>query len=127
MKNIKKRINIFPKPLLSFLKENGTIHTFKPGQTIYYKGHLPYGLFFLVEGTINKVKEKGKISKVNAPTFIESTSFMTVSAYTETAIAVSVCTVNYLSYQGYNEIIKMNPDFPRQINQDLKKIDRVSF
>ena len=111
MSGISNKQNNFHEPLLNLLKNKASLHNFKTGQTIYYKEHLPYGLFFLIEGTVQINIKRGKISKINAPAIIGYNSFINMSEYTETAIAYSDCTVYFLSHAGYKEILSVNPTF----------------
>ena len=79
--------------------------TFKPGQIIFYKGHVPYGLYILTEGTIEINYNKKSSEKVRAVNALGVNSFIEEDCFSGTAKALSLCTVAFLSKNKYNEII----------------------
>ena len=50
---------------LAEFKSNASLHYFKPRQSIYYKGHLPYGLYFLMQGKVIIENSKNNVDKIN--------------------------------------------------------------
>lgn len=77
---------------------------FRPGQIIYYKGHIPYGIYILTEGMIeiDYTKYSEKVEAVNT---FGINSFINNSCYSGTAKAISTCTVSFLSKSQYNELV----------------------
>lgn len=73
---------------------------FKKGQVLFYRGHLPYGVFVLVSGTVQLMYENASGSKVKArlPEFVPfGLDFVTMNAeYPCTAVAESDINVLFL-------------------------------
>src|SRR5436305_1198115 len=87
------------------LTEITSPHVFKPGQVLFYEGHQPYGLFILIDGTIEIELTEKKVERINAGAILGINSFMKFSAYTGTAKAITPCKVNFLSKSTYQELV----------------------
>jgi CRP-like cAMP-binding protein len=95
---------------LSDLTENTSIHIFKPGQIIYYQGHLPYGLFFLRKGKI-EIKNKYDSEIVETWAVLGFNSFLNSLGYSATAKAITECELNFLSKTAYLGFTVKNNQF----------------
>lgn len=84
-----------------------TNHIFKPGQVIFYEGHMPYGIFFLVDGIV-ELELDGKSKKVEAGAVLGINSFLNSSLYSCTAKAITVCNTNFLSKSAYMNLNNSN-------------------
>jgi CRP-like cAMP-binding protein len=92
---------------LTDLNDIATSHIFKPGQVIFYEGHLPYGLFILLDGTIEMINKKN-CEKINAGAILGINSFLNSDFYSGTAKAVTSCKVNFLSKSTFHDLAQKN-------------------
>lgn len=109
MKALEKEVKDFPENFSTKLDRLCSTVTFNQGQVIYYKDHLPYGLFFLTDGAV-EIK-KGKKTKNLIPLKVLGVnSFLNKKAYPYTVRALSDCTLKFLSSSSYRELlIKKDP------------------
>lgn len=105
MQVLEKDIKNIPETQLSRLESLCSTITFKPGQVVYYKEHLPYGIFFLVKG-LAEIKGSRKSEKIEPIKILGLNSFLKNKSYPFTVKALSVCTVKFLSTTAYNDLIK---------------------
>lgn len=78
---------------------------FKPGQVIYYKGHEPYGLYILEEGTV-EIDYKKYCEKITPISAFGINSFIQNTPYKGTAKALTACTISFLSKPVYLDLVK---------------------
>jgi signal-transduction protein with cAMP-binding, CBS, and nucleotidyltransferase domain len=103
----KPDIRIIPLKELPDLTDKTTIHVFKPGQIIYYEGHMPYGLFILLEGKI-EILNNGSSDKLETGAVLGVNSFLNSQGYSATAKAITECKVSFLSKAGFSDIKEKN-------------------
>lgn len=82
-----------------------TTHVFKPEQIIFYKDHIPYGVFILLEGEIEIKGKNKKISRANSPIILGYSSFVNKGTYQFTAKAVTLCKINFISGSLYDKLL----------------------
>ena len=80
-------------------------HFFKPGQVIFYEGHQPYGLFILVDGTVQFESNQKQPKKINGSAILGINSFMNFKAYNGTVKAVTPCKVSFISKTAYQKLV----------------------
>lgn len=89
------------------LQESTTSHFFKPGQIIFYEGHIPYGLFILLDGTI-EICVDNTSEKLEGCAILGINSFLNTRYYPVTAKAITTCKVNFLSKTAFHELSDKN-------------------
>lgn len=109
MKALEKEVKDFPEGFSTKLDRLCSTVTFNQGQVIYYKDHLPYGLFFLTDGSV-EIKKGKKTKNLIPMKVLGVNSFLNRKAYSYTVRALSDCTLKFLSSSSYRELlIKKDP------------------
>lgn len=75
---------------------------FRPGQVLFYEGHLPYGLFILLDGEVIVDLSQRK-KKIKPKHLLGVDAFLNNSSYSFTAKAATKCKVSFLSKQAFKE------------------------
>lgn len=104
MKKLEREIKDFPEDFSVKLERLCSTLTFNQGQIIYYKDHLPYGLFFLTDGFV-EIKKGKIVRKISPLKILGVNSFLNKKAYPYTVKAISDCTFKFLSSANYKELI----------------------
>ncbi len=79
-------------------------HIFKKGQTIFYKGHIPYGLFILLNGEVEIQYDNKKYQRVSGNVILGLSAFLKKTPNLTTIKAISNCNTLFLSNSVYNEL-----------------------
>lgn len=88
----------FPLQALQPLDKISVPQLFRKGQTIFYSGHMPYGLFVLISGEIKLKYDNKQIEIISSPSIIGISAFLKKSPYSATASATSESKIYFLSY-----------------------------
>lgn len=80
-----------------------SLQVYKKDQIIFYKGHLPYGLFILASGRVEVCLGKRR-EIVSEHSFLGLTSFLKNHPYNSNAKALSDCIFYFISKLAFQEI-----------------------
>jgi signal-transduction protein with cAMP-binding, CBS, and nucleotidyltransferase domain len=80
-----------------------SLQVYKKDQVIFYKEHLPYGLFILVSGKVEVCLGKRR-EVVSEHSFLGLTSFLKNKPYNSNAKAVTDCIFYFISRSAFQEI-----------------------
>jgi CRP-like cAMP-binding protein len=104
--SINSDIKFFSSESLPVLDESGTLQLFRKGQTIFYSGHVPYGLFILLSGEVELKSDNKKTAVINSNSLLGLSAFLNKKPYNVTARAISDCRIFFISYSGFEEMSK---------------------
>ena len=90
------------------LKNYASFHEYRKGQEIFYKDHLPYGLFVLLAGEVEIIYDSKNSKIIAQKAFLGFDSFMNDKPYSVTAKAQTDCQVYFLSGRDYNNLVQNN-------------------
>jgi CRP-like cAMP-binding protein len=102
---------------MSGLQNIVSSHKFAEGQTIFYEGHLPYGIFILLTGEVELKYVNSKVEKVSSPALIGISAFMNKTVYSGTARAITACEIFFLSTSVYLALAEKNDPLLKLICQ----------
>lgn len=116
-KNFYSEIKYFSPQNMPELKDIASFHNYRKGQTFFYKGHVPYGLFVLISGEVEIKYGKDRVERVESPAFLGISAFMKKSFYAGTAKALSNCEIYFLSFSVYKNLIAEKHQIALWVNQ----------
>ncbi|CAN5293175.1 Crp/Fnr family transcriptional regulator [soil metagenome] len=121
-------------PELKHLSEGKCANQFKKGQSIFYEGGQPHGVYCIYKGKvkIHTSDEDGReqIVRFARPgNIVGYRALLNGDNYSATATAMEDATVCYFSKQTFFELLKANSDFSllaiRQLATDLKLAEHM--
>ena len=98
----------FPYKDMPNLEGCASFNVFRKGQTIFYKGHSPYGLYILVTGEVDVIYSDKDVEKVDSSSFLGVSAFLKKSVYSASAITLTNCNVYFLSTGVYKDLLEQN-------------------
>ena len=112
----KSVLSDIPKDLLEEVSRTKIVNTYKKGQTIFYEGNRPYGVYCMTMGKvkISKYAPEGKeyiVKIAKGGDLIGYRAFFTNELYTSTAEVIEEATICFLDKEKFFDILKRNPEF----------------
>lgn len=105
-----------PKEMLEELNKAKIVNVYKKGQTIFYEGNKPYGVYCMNKGKVKLTKHAPegkellvKISKEGD--LLGYRSFFTSELYTSTAEVLEDSTICFLDREIFFNLLKKQPEF----------------
>jgi CRP-like cAMP-binding protein len=105
-----------PDHLLVELSKLKVMNTYKKGQTIFYEGNKPYGVYCISSGKVklSKISAEGKelIVKLSKPgDLLGYRSFFTNEFYSSTAEVIEDTRICFIDRDKFYELIKNHPPY----------------
>lgn len=117
---------------VTLLSQAKVVNRYKAGQTIFYQGNPPLGLYCVEEGTVllRKTDAEGRSAIVRLATRGQTLgyrAFFSNAPYTASAEASSDCVVCWIDRAVVQEIIRRNPtlllEFLKHVSRDLMEAE----
>lgn len=118
------------------LNQAKVVHHYKAGQTVFYQGNPPQGLFCIEKGTIvlRKTDSEGRsaiIRLAGAGQTLGYRAFFAGQPYSASAEASSDCTICWIDKASVAELLRRNPslmlEFLKHVSQDLLEAEENSL
>lgn len=105
-----------PSELLTELSKARVTNIYKKGQTVFYEGNRPYGVYCLNSGKVKLIKHapegKSYISRISkAGDLLGYRAFFTNEFYTSTAEVLEDAVICFLDKEKFLDLLKKNPQF----------------
>lgn len=131
----KSALSDIPDSILDELSKAKIVNTYKRGQTIFYEGNKPYGVYCMNSGKVKLSKHapEGKnfiVRIAKGGDLLGYRSFFTSELYTATAEVLEDATICFLDRERFFELIKKNPAFSLKLlslmGHDIKCAEDMS-
>lgn len=117
VKIFNSEVKLFSFQNMPKLDDFATLHIFKKGHILFYKEHLPYGLFVLITGQVEIEYDEKKKEVVDSSALLGITAFNEKTPYSATAKALTNCSAYFISFTVFQDLCEKN----HQIALWLKK------
>lgn len=116
----KSSLSDIPESVLQELNSTKIVNTYKRGQTIFYEGNKPYGVYCMNSGKVKLSKHapEGKnliVRIAQAGDLLGYRSFFTSELYTATAEVLEDASICFLDREKFFDLIKKNSSFSMKI------------
>ncbi|MBI4367173.1 MAG: cyclic nucleotide-binding domain-containing protein [Deltaproteobacteria bacterium] len=91
---------------LASLTRGRMVSTYQPGQTIFYMGHFPTGLWVLLDGEVALFSNHHGHSYVTGPCLLGAEEMATATTYGCSARAITECALVFIGREEAREVLK---------------------
>jgi CRP-like cAMP-binding protein len=131
----KSVLSEIPEEILEELSKARVINIYKKGQTLFYEGNRPYGVYCMNRGKVKLTKHapEGKtfiVRIAQSGDMIGYRAFFTNELYTSTAEVMEDATICFLDRERFFDLLKKHPPFSLKLlammGKDIKCAEETS-